>query len=156
MSRYTEANWMHKRMLDASRRLAALPGKLRSPAMQEHLHRAQANDAYWHGLFGGLYLPHLRRAVWNNLLLLEAALAPLAPSPACEQIDVDHDGHLETVLRNDELQAFVRDDGDAALVELSSLTLAHNFGDTLCAYSEVYHARIDQSQTCLLYTSRCV
>ena len=146
MSRYTEANWMHKRMLGASRRLAELPGKLRSPAMQEHLHRAQANDAYWHGLFGGLYLPHLRRAVWNNLLLLEAALAPLAPPPACEQIDVDHDGHLETVLRNDELQAFVRDDGDAALVELSSLTLAHNFGDTLCAYSEVYHARIDQSQ----------
>ena len=146
MSRYTEANWMHKRMLDASRRLAALPAKRRRAAMREHLHRAQANDAYWHGLFGGLYLPHLRRAVWNNLLLLEAALAPLAPPPAYEQVDVDHDGHLETVLRNNELQAFVRDDGDAALVELSSLALAHNFGDTLCAYSEVYHARIDRSQ----------
>ena len=146
MSRYTEANWMHKRMLDASRRLAALPAKRRSAAMREHLHRAQANDAYWHGLFGGLYLPHLRRAVWNNLLLLEAALAPLAPPPAYEQVDVDHDGNLETVLRNNELQAFVRDDGDAALVEFSSLALAHNFGDTLCAYSEVYHARIDRSQ----------
>lgn len=146
MSRYTEANWMHKRMLDASWRLAALPAKRRRPAMQEHLHRAQANDAYWHGLFGGLYLPHLRRAVWNNLLRLEAALAPLAPPPACEQVDVDHDGHLETILRNRDLQAFVRDDGDAALVELSSLALAHNFGDTLCAYSEVYHARIDRSQ----------
>ena len=30
------------------------------------LHRTQANDAYWHGLFGGLYLPHLRRAVWTT------------------------------------------------------------------------------------------
>ncbi len=147
MSRYTEANWMHKRMLDASRRLAGLPKKRQTAAMREHLHRAQANDAYWHGLFGGLYLPHLRRAVWNNLLALEAALAPLAPPAACERLDVDHDGHSETALRNSELQAYVRDDGDAALVELSSLALMHNFGDTLCAYSEVYHARIDRAQT---------
>ncbi|MCX7163961.1 MAG: alpha-amylase/4-alpha-glucanotransferase domain-containing protein [Betaproteobacteria bacterium] len=146
MSRYTESNWMHKRMLDASRRLAALTPALRTAAMQEHLHRAQANDAYWHGLFGGLYLPHLRRAVWNNLLALEAALEPLAPPAACEQIDLDLDGHLEIALRNHELQAFVRDDGDAALVELSSLALTHNFGDTLRAYAEAYHARIDQAQ----------
>ena len=43
--------------------LAALPPEQRSTELQEYLHRAQANDAYWHGLFGGLYLPHLRRAV---------------------------------------------------------------------------------------------
>jgi hypothetical protein len=36
----------------------------------------------------------------------------------------------------------VRDDGNAALVELSSLPLAHNFGDTLRAYEEAYHAKI--------------
>ncbi len=142
MSRYPEANWMHKRMLDASRRLAALPPALHGAAMQEHLHRAQANDAYWHGLFGGLYLPHLRRAVWNNLLALEAALAAVAPAPTFERADLDHDGHSEIALRNGELQAFVRDDGDAALVEFSSLTLTHNFGDTLRAYAEAYHAKI--------------
>jgi alpha-amylase len=146
MSRYTEANWMHKRMLNASERLTRLPTAQHSAAMQEHLHRAQANDAYWHGLFGGLYLPHLRRAVWNNLLALEATLASLAPPPACEQIDLDLDGSVELALRSSELQAFVRDDGDAALVELSSLTLTHNFGDTLRAYAEAYHAKIDQSQ----------
>ena len=145
MSRYTEANWMHKRMLDASGRLAALPGAQRSPALQEHLHRAQANDAYWHGLFGGLYLPHLRRAVWNNLLALEAGLAVLTPPPACATDDVDQDGNLETALRNGQLQAFMRDDGHASLVELSSLVLAHNFGDTLRAYAEAYHAKIEQS-----------
>ena len=146
MSRYPEANWMHKRMLDASRRLATLPAAQRSAAMQEHLHRAQANDAYWHGLFGGLYLPHLRRAVWNNLLALEAGLAPLVPPESCEQSDLDLDGRAETALRNGRLQAFVRDDGHAALVELSSLALAHNFGDTLGAYAEAYHAKIDQAQ----------
>jgi len=147
MSRYPEANWMHKRMLGASGRLAALPAARRSAAMQESLHRAQANDAYWHGLFGGLYLPHLRRAVWNNLLALEAELAQLAPPAACAAEDLDLDGRSEIALRNGRLQAFVRDDGDAALVELSSLVLAHNFGDTLRAYAEAYHAKIDQAQT---------
>ncbi|MDP2824452.1 MAG: DUF1926 domain-containing protein [Sulfuritalea sp.] len=146
MSRYPEANWMHKRMLDASGRLAALPAAQHSAAMQEHLHRAQANDAYWHGLFGGLYLPHLRRAVWNNLLALEAGLALLTPPPSCERGDLDLDGQFETALRNNQLQAFVRDDGNAALVELSSLTLTHNFGDTLRAYAEAYHAKIDLTQ----------
>ncbi|MCX7148934.1 MAG: DUF1926 domain-containing protein [Rhodocyclales bacterium] len=149
MSRYPEANWMHKRMLDASQRLAMLPPEQYDAAMQEHLHRAQANDAYWHGLFGGLYLPHLRRAVWNNLLALEAALSAVAPAPTCEQLDLDHDGRLEIALRNSELQAFVRDDGDAALVEFSSLALAHNFGDTLRAYAEAYHAKIDQTKKTL-------
>jgi alpha-amylase len=145
MSRYTEANWMHKRMLSASERLAALPAAQHNAAMQESLHRAQANDAYWHGLFGGLYLPHLRRAVWNNLLALEAELALLAPPAPCVQEDLDLDGRSETALRNSRLQAFVRDDGHAALVELSSLVLAHNFGDTLRAYAEAYHAKIDQA-----------
>jgi len=142
MSRYPEANWMHKRMLGASRRLAALPSEQRSPELQEYLHRAQANDAYWHGLFGGLYLPHLRRAIWNNLLKLEAALERLAPWPRQQQGDLDHDGHVETALRTALIHAYVRDDGHASLVELSSLALAHNFGDTLRAYPEAYHAKI--------------
>jgi alpha-amylase len=36
----------------------------------------------------------------------------------------------------------VRDDGHASLVEFSSLAVAHNFGDTLRAYEEAYHAKI--------------
>ena len=142
MSRYPEANWMHKRMLSVSKRLAALPPSLRSAAMQECLHRAQANDAYWHGMFGGLYLPHLRRAVWNNLLALEAELAQHITPSAIERSDLDCDGCDETVLRNSALHAYVRDDGHAALIELSSLKLHHNLGDTLRRYGEAYHARL--------------
>ena len=62
-TRYPESNWMHKRMLGLSSRLQGLPKKKQTPAMFDQLYIAQANDAYWHGLFGGLYLPHLRRAV---------------------------------------------------------------------------------------------
>jgi hypothetical protein len=143
MSRYPEANWMHKRMLDVSQRLADLPTAQRTAEMQEHLHRAQANDAYWHGLFGGLYLPHLRRAVWRNLLLLEADLERILPSPALACRDIDSDGRDEITLRNGKLLAIIRKDGDAALAEFSSLALAHNFGDTLRRHAESYHQKID-------------
>lgn len=147
MSRYPEANWMHKRMLEVSQRLAELLTAQRTAAMQEHLHRAQANDAYWHGLFGGLYLPHLRRAVWRHLLALEAALERLSPSPALACHDIDCDGHDEIILRSDQLLAIIRQDGDAALAEFSSLTLAHNFGDTLRRHAEAYHQKIGADNT---------
>lgn len=32
-----------------------------------HLLRAQCNCAYWHGVFGGVYLPHLRSALYEEL-----------------------------------------------------------------------------------------
>ncbi len=143
MSRYAEANWMHKRMLEVSQRLAELPAAQRTAQMQEQLHRAQANDAYWHGLFGGLYLPHLRRAVWRNLLLLEADLERITPSPALACRDIDSDGHDEITLRSGKLLAIISKDGDAALAEFSSLALAHNFGDTLRRHAESYHQKID-------------
>jgi hypothetical protein len=142
LSRYAESNWMHKRMLGLSARLLALPVVQRTAQLQELLHRTQANDAYWHGLFGGLYLPHLRRAVWQNLIKLEAALDQLSPRAAEERLDLDLDGHDEAFLRSKALQIVVRDDGDACAIELASYTARHNFGDTLRRYTESYHDRI--------------
>ncbi|MBI4986524.1 MAG: DUF1926 domain-containing protein [Rhodocyclales bacterium] len=140
--RYPESNWMHKRMLEVSARFAALPAAQRTATMQEQLHRSQANDAYWHGLFGGLYLPHLRRAIWSNLLALEAGLDAVAPRPASARCDLDHDGHTEIFLRSGPLQAVIQADGDACVIELSSYALAHNFGDTLRHYEEGYHDKL--------------
>ncbi|HJW25564.1 MAG TPA: alpha-amylase/4-alpha-glucanotransferase domain-containing protein [Rhodocyclaceae bacterium] len=140
LSRYPEANWAHKRMQGLSARLAALPRH--SPALTAKLYRAQANDAYWHGLFGGLYLPHLRRAVWNNLASLEAELDRRQPRPAIERGDMDLDGCTETACHDAQLQIVVREDGLAAVRELLSYPLAHNFGDTLCRYREHYHDKV--------------
>jgi hypothetical protein len=141
LSRYPEANWMHKRMLALSARLAALEPRQRTPEMGHLLHLAQANDAYWHGLFGGLYLPHLRRGVYSALLRLEAALDRVAPRPARARIDLDADGVDEVFLQNGELQAVVRLDGAASVVELDSYALAQNFGDTLRRHAEHYHRK---------------
>ena len=140
MSRYAESNWMHKRMQQLSARVAGLGAKA-TARMRELLHLAQANDAYWHGLFGGLYLPHLRRAVWNALIELEALLDKATPR-SLAVVDLDLDGCDEFFLGNDVLQAVIRDDGLGAIHELDAYRLRHNFGDTLARRSEHYYRKI--------------
>src|SRR5688572_10995813 len=51
--KYPESNRMHKKMLALSNlcRERGDPGSARRA-----IGRAQCNDAYWHGVFGGLYL----------------------------------------------------------------------------------------------------
>jgi alpha-amylase/alpha-mannosidase (GH57 family) len=142
LSRYGESNWMHKRTLVLSRRLDALPAESRSDEMRELLYRAQANDGYWHGLFGGLYLPHLRRAVYNAIVELEARLDQLAPRPAFARLDADLDGVEELFLHNAIVQVVARCDADGALIELDSYSLRHNFGDTLRRREEHYYRKM--------------
>lgn len=143
LSRYPEANWMHKRMQELSARLATLPAPRQE--LIDTLYRAQANDAYWHGLFGGIYLPHLRHAVWNNILALEAALDAIQPRPPMAVVDLDLDGKMEILARTPQLQLALRDDGLGAVHELSSYPLRHNFGDTLRRHHEHYHDTIGSS-----------
>lgn len=140
LSRYDESNWMHKRMMQLSARVAALGGGA-TARMQELLHLAQANDAYWHGLFGGIYLPHLRRGIWNSIVELEALLDRAAPRTS-RRTDLDLDGHDEIFIGNEVLQAVLRDDGLGAIHELDAYRLRHNFGDTLARRPEHYYRKI--------------
>jgi len=144
-TRYPESNWMHKRMLGLSERLHALPEEKRTLELLDQLYIAQANDAYWHGLFGGLYLPHLRRAVYGAIVKLEFLLDQVLPREACICTDVDSDGHDEIFLHNAMLQAIVKLDGSASISELDAYKLDHNFGDTLRRQSEHYFRKIESS-----------
>ena len=76
--KYPEIGDAYWKMLRLSRRvhegLAARPRDPRLLAARERLWQGQANDAYWHGVFGGCYLPHLRRAVKSALIGCERRL----------------------------------------------------------------------------------
>ena len=145
-SRYPESNWMHKRMLRLSERLAQLAPELLTPKMRVLLYQAQANDAYWHGLFGGLYLPHLRRALYAAMIELEAHLDRSAARPERYQEDLDSDGHMELFLHNDTVQAVINLDGSATVREFDSYFLKHNFVDTLRRQSEHYRRKIQAGE----------
>ena len=141
-SRYPESNWMHKRMLGLSARYASLPTRQRTSAMQQCLYASQANDAYWHGLFGGLYLPHLRRTVYNNLIELETLLDQCTPRSTSYREDTDLDGMEEIYLQNGTVQAVLKLNNRASICELDSYPLKHNFADTLARQTEHYYRKI--------------
>jgi hypothetical protein len=70
-ARYREINDLHKQMLRVSAAVAAMRPGVRRDAAAEHLGRGQSNDCYWHGLFGGIYLPHMRLATHAELIAAE-------------------------------------------------------------------------------------
>ena len=80
-AKYSESNLLHKQMLALSDRFQSARPELSDAAATRawqfayrHLLAAQCNDAYWHGVFGGLYSPHLRHGVYSELIQAEAAL----------------------------------------------------------------------------------
>ena len=142
LMRYPESNRLHKRMLRASRRLHAVPPE-RSPAWREarlHLWRSQCNCPYWHGVFGGLYLPHLREAVYRELIAVERYLCT-AP-PHLERGDLDLDGFDDALLETREWAAWVSSRG-GALWAFDDRRRVRNWGDTLARRDERYHDELE-------------
>jgi alpha-amylase len=98
--KYREVNDLHKQMLRTSDMVEAMAaGPARDRAVDD-LYAGQSNDCYWHGLFGGIYLPDLRVAALSRLIRAEdAALGGSAPSGLL--LDLDLDGRPEALLAND-------------------------------------------------------
>jgi len=137
LARYPEANRLHKRMMRASRRLHDLPEHL--PSWREArraLWKSQGNCVYWHGIFGGLYLPHLREALYRELILVERFLAPR--SAHLERADFDLDGCEDALIEAREWGAWVSARG-GALWAFDDRGRLRNWGDTLARRDEAYH-----------------
>ncbi len=141
LARYPESNWMHKRMLQASHAVEAAAsrgGEATIDRAREAVWKAQCNCAYWHGLFGGLYSPHLRAAVYSQVIAAENALGG-AGSSEPQVVDVDADGLPEVVLRSPALVAIVKPDEGGALFELDSRPACFNLLDLVARREEAYH-----------------
>jgi alpha-amylase len=91
--KYREINDLHKQMLRTSDKVAAMtPGPIHDLAL-DHLYRGQSNDCYWHGLFGGIYISHMRLATYEHLIAAEdLADAAAGALRTAERRDLDMDG----------------------------------------------------------------
>lgn len=143
--KYPEVNFFHKRVQEVSRRAAAaddLRSDIRS-SLRRHLWRAQANDAYWHGVFGGCYLPHLRRGVKEELLSAEALLDNCLGTTVAEEVcDFDADGGLEVTLKNDAVVAVLKAAEGLAAAEFSRRSPPTVLTDVASRRAEPYHAEV--------------
>jgi alpha-amylase len=142
MAKYPEANAMHKRMIRASRRVAgsgAAPEVVREA--RKHVLRSQCNCAYWHGVFGGLYLNFLRHATYAEMLTGEAMAAPV-DGVLVEQQDFDADGQEEIIVETAPQVLIFSPHSGGALREWDWRTFPTNLIDTVARREEAYHKDI--------------
>ncbi|HMO13412.1 MAG TPA: DUF1926 domain-containing protein [Pirellulaceae bacterium] len=149
-TKYAEANELYARMMFVSSWLnqAVQEGRngISIDTARDHLYSAQCNCAYWHGAFGGIYLPHLRNAVYHHLIKAEAAIN-LAYNRDKTWIeasadDFDFDGHPEVRLANDQFTCWLSPSRGGILYELDVASIAQNLLATMQRRPEVYHEKV--------------
>src|SRR5438093_33164 len=146
-AKYPEANGLHKRMLIVSEELARrsiLDASLEVRQAQQNLWRAQGNDVYWHGVFGGIYFPHLRADAYASLLKAERILSERRTA-AGEQRDYDVDGYDEYIFRGNAGAVFVHVQG-GAVIEWDIYASATNLVDTLARRPEAEHEALRRAE----------
>jgi alpha-amylase/alpha-mannosidase (GH57 family) len=150
LAKYPESNNMHKKMLAVSRKVIALADKKgESPSVRrarEELFQGQCNDAYWHGVFGGLYLNHLRWAIYHHLLeaekIADGALHQGKGWLEAQTVDFDGDGAEEILVHTPDLNLYFDPEEGGSLFELDFKPLSVNLLDTLARRQEGYHSKL--------------
>jgi hypothetical protein len=153
--KYAESNLLHKKMLRVSARIAAAPASPSGskspdelPQARELLLRAQCNDAYWHGIFGGIYAPHLRTELWRNLIRAEAIAdrqTPGALFPRVELLDYDADGANELLLTAPEYQVLLKPSDGGTVAAFDFRPAAATLVNSILRQPEAYHTRLREA-----------
>lgn len=150
LAKYRESNNLHKKMLYVGDQIERL-AKAKQEEPLDALWTGQCNCAYWHGVFGGLYLNHLRTAIYQNLLKAERL--------------VDQQKHRSSNWINVEKADFFRDGGECMLVSTAPINLyfdvaqggslfelddkrkCFNLLNTMTRREEAYHDKLVLAQT---------
>ncbi|HEY4754014.1 MAG TPA: alpha-amylase/4-alpha-glucanotransferase domain-containing protein, partial [Candidatus Limnocylindrales bacterium] len=138
--KYREINDLHKQMLRTSAKVARMPAGADKAAAQDHLHRGQSNDCYWHGLFGGIYIPHMRMATLEHLIAAEdAADTALGSQSAAGLADLDMDGRDEAFLEAPGQVVTVKPAEGAGIASWDLRAARHGVASVMRRRPEAYH-----------------
>ncbi|CAN5725068.1 DUF1926 domain-containing protein [soil metagenome] len=156
--KYREVNDLHKQMLRVSDRVAEVAGSAGSAGsagaaprpelaakvarITDHLLRGQSNDCYWHGLFGGIYLSHMRLATLAHLIAAEDAadrLAPRRPATTTAIVDVDLDGRDEVLVSGPGQVVTIKPDEGGGIGRWDVRAARHALASVMRRRPEAYH-----------------
>ena len=150
--KYAESNLLHKKMLRVATRVAAAPQRRVAAKPTEELAeardlllRGQCNDAYWHGVFGGLYAPHLRTELWKSLIRAEMIADKQIPGgqvSRVELLDYDADGANELLFTSPECQALIKPSDGGTMAMLDFRPAAATLINSMKRRQEAYHTRL--------------
>ncbi len=138
--KYREVNDLHKQMLRTSAKVEAMaPGPAKEAAL-DHLYRGQSNDCYWHGLFGGIYIAHMRAATLGHLIAGEdLADAAAGMSTGSELRDLDLDGRDEIRLSTEGQVVVIELDEGAGIGSWDLRAARHAVTAVMRRRPEAYH-----------------
>jgi hypothetical protein len=146
LAKYPESYRMYRKMLDVRGRLEDADPEGTAPGLAaawQDYWRAQCNCAYWHGVFGGLYLKHLRTEIYRRLISAESAAEEVLKkggSPVRSRVvDVDGDRHPEVALLTPDLTLWVAPRRGGTLFELDFKPSSYNLFAALARRREGYH-----------------
>ncbi len=140
LAKYPESNRIYRRMLRVSDKINTLRKNVNINILDKaelSLMRGQANDAYWHGIFGGIYLPHLRSAIQRELIIAET-IADRNSKPEY------HDKYqpYSIILQNDKLRIQIQPELGGGISALDIREAGFNLVDTISRRQEPYHDRM--------------
>ncbi|MEO8571360.1 MAG: alpha-amylase/4-alpha-glucanotransferase domain-containing protein, partial [Chloroflexota bacterium] len=144
--KYREVNDLHKQMLRVSDLVEAMPRGRGRDVARDDLYAGQSNDPYWHGLFGGIYLPDLRVAALHRLIAAEdrALGGPGAAAESGLLLDLDLDGSDEALLVGDGQIVAVKPDQGAGIGRWDIRAAAHPLSAVMRRRPEAYHEKVRQ------------
>jgi len=150
LSKYEEANNMHKKMLYVSAKIKKYADS-KKPLCDKavnSLYEGQCNCAYWHGVFGGLYLPHLRNAVYHSLLKAEDIYNKyFLKRPSWTAFDFDCDYGDEWLYESKTQNIYVEPNAGGTIFEFDIFKIKHNLCDSLTRRREAYHKKLEEAGT---------
>lgn len=159
MVKYPEINTMHKKMLKVHDKVYAMKEGAERDAALDHLWRGQCNCPYWHGLFGGIYYPHIRSGTFGELISAENAAegisfdlnhqveegGKLAGKLAVELYDANTDGHNEVVVSGAAQSVYLQPSLGGALYEWDLRARSFNLLNTMTRRVEPYHRTLSEA-----------
>ena len=143
--RYREVNDLHKQMLAASDLVDGMPSGPERELARDHVYAGQSNDPYWHGLFGGIYLPDLRVAALSRLIVAEdVAVGEAAPTGLLR--DVDLDGREEVVLATEGQFVTVKLEEGGGIARWDLRAAGHPLAAVMRRRPEAYHETLREHE----------
>ncbi len=137
--KYPESNIMHKKMIFLSDRIKD------DKKARKSLWKAQCNCGYWHGLFGGIYLPHLRHAIHQNLIDAQKKLGFGGKKTVVDVVDFDKDGNDEILWHGKWLNVYFSPAEGGRVFEIDFVPASYNLTNVLTRREEIYHDELRKS-----------
>ncbi len=148
MVKYPESNAMQKKMLWVSQKVWKVEDRIPKATFdkaKDHLWAGQCNCPYWHGIFGGIYLPHLRHANYQHLItagrMVDEAIRLRREWVDCRVLDYNADGRDEILLESRRLNLYFSTLG-GRLFELDDRRLGINLLNLVNRREEGYYRKL--------------